>query len=62
MKEVCGTCIDCIVRQPNIIFRGYLWCFHPLIRRIVKNPKTEECLFWKKHPSIKENIYDYTGH
>jgi len=46
--EVCDTCYNRIIRQPNILFRGYLWCRHPLIRRKIKNPKTEECLFWKE--------------
>lgn len=48
MYEVCDTCSYCVVRQPHIIFRGYLWCSHPLIQREIKDPKVEECLFWKK--------------
>lgn len=48
MEEVCDTCSYCVIKQTNILFRGYLWCSHPLIRREVKDPKTEECLFWKK--------------
>jgi len=48
MKEVCDTCSYCVIRQPCILFRGYPWCFHLLIRRVIKDPKVEECLFWEK--------------
>ncbi len=50
MREVCATCSHCIVRQPCILFRGYLWCNHPLIRRAIKDPEVEECLFWERAP------------
>lgn len=47
IEEVCDTCDYCVIKQPHVIFRGYLWCQHPLIKREIKNPKIEECLFWR---------------
>jgi len=58
MYEVCDTCGYCVSMQ-HIMFRGYLWCSHPLIQREIKYPKVEECLFWKKRFSPNRS---FRGH